>query len=90
MDKYQQVIESSKVTSDDAKVKIELDKLFKEHLDENRTEDVYKLLFNCIDLTTLSTTDSTSSVAKFTERVNAFDNEYPQYKNVAAICVYPN
>jgi deoxyribose-phosphate aldolase len=29
-------------------------------------------------------------VAAFTERVNAFDNEYPQLKNVAAICVYPN
>ena len=29
-------------------------------------------------------------MAAFTERVNAFDNEYPQYKNVAAICVYSN
>jgi deoxyribose-phosphate aldolase len=29
-------------------------------------------------------------VAAFVDRVNAFDEEYPQYKNVAAICVYPN
>ena len=27
---------------------------------------------------------------KFTERVNAFDDEHPDLKNVAAICVYPN
>jgi deoxyribose-phosphate aldolase len=29
-------------------------------------------------------------VAAFVDRVNAFDDEYPQFKNVAAICVYPN
>ena len=26
----------------------------------------------------------------FTEKVNQFDDEYPDLKNVAAICVYPN
>ena len=51
---------------------------------------VYKFLFNTIDLTTLKTTDSNGSVAAFTQRVNDFDRDYPMYKNVAAICVYPN
>ena len=46
--------------------------------------------WNCLDLTTLKTEDSEESVLKFTERVNEFDNEYPDLKNVAAICVYPN
>ncbi len=27
---------------------------------------------------------------KFTEKVNQFDDEFPDLKNVAAICVYPN
>lgn len=27
---------------------------------------------------------------RFTEKVNQFDNEFPDLKNVAAICVYPN
>lgn len=90
MDKYQQVITSSKVVGDDEQVKKEVEKLLKDHVDENRNADVYKFMFSCIDLTTLSTTDSMDSVTKFTERVNAFDNEYPQYDNVAAICVYPN
>lgn len=27
---------------------------------------------------------------KFTEKVNKFDDEFPDLKNVAAICVYPN
>ena len=45
-------------------------------------------MLNCIDLTTLATEDSESSVAAFTQKVNDFEANYPQYKNVAAICVY--
>ena len=56
---------------------------------ENNTLDVKKFLFNCIDLTTLNTTDSDESVMKFTQNVNQFEESYPDLKNVAAICVYP-
>ena len=38
----------------------------------------------------MRSTDSPASVAAFTERVNAFEEEYPHLKNVAAICVFPN
>lgn len=89
-DKYRDAIAKSTVVADDAAVKAAVDKILAEHLKENMTEEVYKFLFNCIDLTTLKATDSPQSVADFTERVNAFDNEYPMLKNVAAICVYPN
>lgn len=57
---------------------------------ENNNLDVKKFLFNCIDLTTLKTEDSDESVMKFVQRVNQFDEEHPDLKNVAAICVYPN
>ena len=69
-----------------AKTKHLLDK----YAAENNTLDVKKFLFNCIDLTTLKCTDSEESVMEFTKRVNAFDDEHPDLKNVAAICVYPN
>lgn len=88
--KYLDAITSCGVTEDDAQVKKNVEKIISEHLEENKTQDVYKFLFNCIDLTTLNSTDSPQSVAKFVERVNEFDNEYPELKNVAAICVYPN
>jgi deoxyribose-phosphate aldolase len=67
-----------------------VEKNIAEHFEENNNQEVYKFLFNTIDLTTLKSTDSPRSVAAFVDRVNAFDEEYPQYKNVAAICVYPN
>lgn len=89
-DKYHQAIAESKVTEDDAAVKAAVDKILAENLKENMNEEAYKFLFNCIDLTTLRSTDSPRSVADFVERVNDFDNEHPEMKNVAAICVYPN
>ena len=89
-DQYHQAIAESKVTDDDAAVKAAVDKILAENLKENMNEEVYKFLFNCIDLTTLRSTDSPRSVADFVERVNDFDNEHPEMKNVAAICVYPN
>ena len=47
-------------------------------------------LLNTVDLTTLSTTDSEHSVAAFTKKVNDYWVKYPNYKNVASICVYSN
>ena len=88
--KYTQALKESNVCADDALVKSEVEKLLAEHVDENRNQEVFKFLLNCIDLTTLSSTDSEKSVAAFTQKVNEFENSYPQYKNVAAICVYSN
>lgn len=54
-------------------------------------EDVTVLeqIFNCIDLTSLNSTDSSFSISDFVEKVNQFEKVYPNLKNVAAICVYP-
>lgn len=89
MDRYQKVLEDSRVVTDINEVNSSLEKIF-EKLPEYRKEEIYRLLFSCIDLTTLNTEDSQESVSAFTQRVNDFDNEYPQYPNVAAICVYSN
>lgn len=89
-DKYREAVAKSKVITDDEAVKAAVAKIIEEHVAENKNVDVYKRIFNCIDLTTLNTTDSPRSVAEFTEKVNAFENEHPDLPNVAAICVYPN
>jgi deoxyribose-phosphate aldolase len=59
-------------------------------IEENsKNSEILKLLFSCIDLTTLNTTDSSYSVNEFVEKVNQFQKDYPDLPNVAAICVYP-
>lgn len=88
-DRYHDTVAKSHVTTDDAHVSAEVAKILAEKLEANRTPEVLKTLFNCIDLTTLNTTDSPQSVARFTERVNDFENEHGDLPNVAAICVYP-
>lgn len=89
-DKYHQAIAGSAVTEDDAAVAAAVKKIIDEHFDENNNKDVYRFLFNTIDLTTLKATDSQTSVARFTENVNNFEDEFGDLPNVAAICVYPN
>lgn len=89
MDRYEEALKASNVVEDDAVVSAEVAKIVKK-APEYASPEVYKFLLNSIDLTTLSTEDSDRSVAKFTNRVNDFDAEYPQYGHVAAICVYSN
>lgn len=89
-DKYHDAIASFSTIADDAKVKDIVNDILAKHKAENKTPEVLKFLFNTIDLTTLNSSDSPRSVADFTERVNAFEEEYPELPNVAAICVYPN
>lgn len=88
--KYLDAINASAVIEDDAKVAAAVEKILADNFKDNNNLEVYKFLFNTIDLTTLKSTDSQTSVAKFTEAVNQFEEQYPDLKNVAAICVYPN
>lgn len=88
--KYLKVLENSRVTTDDAAVKTAVDRILADYLEENRNKKTLELLLNCVDLTTLNTTDSERSVAAFTQKVNDFETNHPDYKNVAAICVYAN
>ena len=88
--KYNAALAKYNTNLSDADIQARVAELIEKKVPENNTEDVKKFLFNCIDLTTLNSTDSDKSVMHFTEKVNQFDDEYPDLKNVAAICVYPN
>ncbi len=88
--KYEATLAKYNTRMNDAEVAAQVAKIVAEKVPANNTPDVKKFLFNCIDLTTLRTEDSDESVMKFTQKVNQFDNEFPDLKNVAAICVYPN
>ena len=89
-DKYQQALDQCNVETDDTVVSAQVSELLSQHVAENSNPEVYKFLLNCIDLTTLSSTDSEASVTAFTQRVNRFEEEHPELQNVAAICVYAN
>jgi len=90
MDKYQKALQAHPFSLSNEEVSEKVSKLLSEKSIENNTQEVYKMLYSCIDLTTLNTTDTKEDVWRFTEKVNDFDGSNPEIENVAAICVYPN
>jgi deoxyribose-phosphate aldolase len=53
------------------------------------SESLLKQIFNCIDLTSLNTTDNSNGIEDFCEKVADFPKHFPDMPNVAAVCVYP-
>jgi deoxyribose-phosphate aldolase len=90
LNKYEEALSKYNTLISDDEVKAKTALLIESHLAENLTPEVKKFLFHCIDLTTLKCSDSDESVMKFTQKVNEFEDRYPDLQNVAAICVYPN
>ena len=88
--KYEKILSQYNTDIDDEQVKSEVENLLKNHLQENNTREVKMFLLNSVELTTLQTTDSEDSVLKFVEKVNKFDDVYPELGHVATVCVYPN
>ena len=60
------------------------------NLENVASEQVYKDCFSMMDLTTLKTDDTPESVAKLVAKVNAFNEQYPEWPLPASVCVYPN
>lgn len=87
--KYEEALEQYDTTLNDADVQAAVKQIIEEKVPQNDTRDIKKFLFGSIELTTLSTTDSDTSVMAFVDRVNRFDSAYPQLPHVAAVCVYP-
>ena len=87
--KYEEALAKYNTNIDDQEVRDAVRKIIAEKVPENDNMDVKRFLFGSIELTTLKTTDSDTSILAFTERVNDFDNEYPDLPHVATICVYP-
>lgn len=88
--KYNKILSQYDLDLDDSKVKKQVEYLLEERLQENNTKEVKQFLLNSVELTTLQTTDSEDSVLKFVEKVNKFDDVYPELGHVATVCVYPN
>lgn len=89
INKYEEALAKYNTDLDDKEVKEAVKNIITNCVPENDNLEVKKFLMGSIELTTLKTTDSEESVMAFTERVNDFDNTYPNLPHVATICVYP-
>ena len=87
--KYEEALAKYNTDLKDEEIAKKVAQLIEEKVAENDILEVKKFLMGSVELTTLKTTDSEESVLRFTERVNDFDNAYPDLPHVATICVYP-
>ena len=67
--KYDAALAKYNTQLDDAEIAAQAARIIAEKVPANNTPEVKKFLFNCIDLTTLNSTDSDESVMKFTRKV---------------------
>ena len=87
--KYEQALSQYNCNISDAEVAAAVKYIIEKKVPENDTVEVKKFLMGSVELTTLKTTDSEESVLAFTEKVNKFEDAYPDLPHVATICVYP-
>ena len=87
--KYEQMLSQYNTALKDSDVAAKVAEIIKKKVPENDTLAVKKFLMGSVELTTLKTTDSEESVLAFTEKVNKFEDAYPELPHVATICVYP-
>ena len=89
LSKYEEALSKYNVDLNDDEIAEKVKKIIAEKVPENDRVEVKKFLMGSVELTTLKTTDSDESVLAFTERVNQFEDAYPELPHVATICVYP-
>ena len=87
--KYEQMLSQYNTDIKDNDVVAKVAEIIEKKVPENDTLEVKKFLMGSVELTTLKTTDSEESVLAFTEKVNKFEDAYPDLPHVATICVYP-
>lgn len=87
--KYEAALNKYNTEVDDNEVRETVRKIIAEKVHENDTPEIKKFLLGSVELTSLHTTDSDASIMAFTEKVNQFDDAYPDLPHVATICVYP-
>ncbi len=87
--KYVDTLKKYKTNLNDADITEKVNEIISKKFDSYNNSEVYKLIYSCIDLTTLNTTDTRETIWNFTEKVNDMDGS-SDVPNVAAICVFPN
>ena len=87
--KYEQMLSQYNTALNDSEIAAKVAEMIEKKVPENDTLAVKKFLMGSVELTTLKTTDSEESVLAFTEKVNKFEDTYPELPHVATICVYP-
>lgn len=70
-------------------IKAAVKETINEHYEHNDTIKTKKLLFSCLEMTSLHSTDNEETIGSMVEKINAMDERMPELPKPAGICVYP-
>ncbi len=88
--KIDQALAKYNLNVNEDEVRYAVKEIVAEKVPENDNREVKKFLLGSVELTSLSTTDTEEKILSMVEKVNKFDNAYPDLPHVATVCVYPN
>jgi len=88
MDKYQEAFSKFAPVGTDPEITKKVKKLIENEAKNNQNTEVLKLIHGCIDLTSLTSTDTKESIWNLVNTVNDYEGS-ADIPNVAAICTYP-
>ena len=89
LSKYEAALAKYNTNLSDADVQARVAAIIENKVAENNTEEVKKLLFNCIDLTSLNSTDNDESIMKFSTvpiRIPILPSLRPSFFTIRLIC----
>ena len=89
LSKYEEALSKYNVDLNDEEIAEKVRRIIAEKVPENDRVEVKKFLMGSVELTTLKTTDSDESVLAFTEKVNQFEDAYPELPHVATEASLP-
>lgn len=87
--KYEQMFQKYNLHLHDELIQEAAKIILSEKVKENSTEAIKKLIFSCLEITSLKVTDNEESILKLTEKINRFADENLDFPHPAAICIYP-
>ena len=89
MEKFDKLFAEYPCTLTQESVQQAVKEILDNHFEENNNQEVWKQCLHSIDLTTLNGEDTTEKVETMAQRINEFEEHFPEVPNVAAMCVYP-
>lgn len=68
----------------------DIQKIIEKRANGYKNQKTYSALFNCLDLTSLNTTDNEQCISDLVQKVNLLPEQFQEMPQVAAICIYPS
>lgn len=90
MNKYEELFASYAPVLGLEELQLNIKDILGKGYEANNTPEVRRFIHGCIDLTTLTTKDTETSVSALVNQVNGYEGLDEELPNVAAVCVYPN